>query len=233
MMLVDRMKQSLHRDIVSHPKLHAWVLNLYLNGESYPHRVSDYFPKAGNASLQHRLDEHLLDEARHVRLYAKAIAKLGDQPRELVVSDIYNDLVRRHTRAEITAARGALENSHLAHFFAHVHFIERRVLRSLEYHVDACVNCKEPYIAKALAVVASDEARHVRYTRDAVFDLLPRGAATRILKIHENAERHANRHFSARNLRTLAIRFLPEIGRKRQLLYRAFSHVLTGFAGAR
>ena len=36
--------RRLHRDICADPVLHGLVLNLYLNGEEYPHRVADYFP---------------------------------------------------------------------------------------------------------------------------------------------------------------------------------------------
>ena len=46
MVFIDRIKSRLHRDIVADPVLHGLVLNLYLNGEQYPHRVSDYFPFA-------------------------------------------------------------------------------------------------------------------------------------------------------------------------------------------
>src|SRR5262249_19838696 len=45
-MIVERVKRRLHRDIVADPVAHGLVLNLYLNGEHYPHRVDDYFPLA-------------------------------------------------------------------------------------------------------------------------------------------------------------------------------------------
>ena len=45
-MVIDGIKARLHRDIVADPVLHGLVLNLYLNGEQYPHRVTDYFPLA-------------------------------------------------------------------------------------------------------------------------------------------------------------------------------------------
>ena len=44
--IIAGIKRRLHRDIVADPVLHGLVLNLYLNGEQYPHRVSDYFPFA-------------------------------------------------------------------------------------------------------------------------------------------------------------------------------------------
>ena len=46
MTLVGAVKRQLHRDICDNPVMHAMVLNLYLNGEQYPHRVDDYFPLA-------------------------------------------------------------------------------------------------------------------------------------------------------------------------------------------
>jgi hypothetical protein len=45
-LVVGAVKRRLHRDIVADPVLHGLVLNLYLNGERYPHRVDDYFPLA-------------------------------------------------------------------------------------------------------------------------------------------------------------------------------------------
>ena len=48
-MVIDGVKARLHRDIVADPVLHGMVLNLYLNGEQYPHRVSDYFPRRPHA----------------------------------------------------------------------------------------------------------------------------------------------------------------------------------------
>ena len=46
MTVIGSIKLRLHRDIVADPVLHGLVLNLYLNGEQYPHRVQDYFPMA-------------------------------------------------------------------------------------------------------------------------------------------------------------------------------------------
>ena len=41
MSAIDAVKRRLHREIVADPVLHGLVLNLYLNGEEYPHLVDD------------------------------------------------------------------------------------------------------------------------------------------------------------------------------------------------
>ena len=51
-----------------------------------------------------------------------------------------------------------------------------------------------------------DETRHVRYTREAVVDLLPRRKAREILDTHRRAEAKANLEFSLRLLRTFLSR---------------------------
>ena len=43
MFTIDTAKRLLHRDLCADPLLHGLVLNLYLNGEQYPHRVENYF----------------------------------------------------------------------------------------------------------------------------------------------------------------------------------------------
>ena len=80
-MVVSGIKARLHRDIVADPVLHGLVLNLYLNGEQYPHRVSDYFPLAAvdDPALERMMREHMADEDKHIALYKRAIEKL-EQP---------------------------------------------------------------------------------------------------------------------------------------------------------
>ena len=209
MRLVDRIKQRLHRDIVADPVLHGLVLNLYLNGEQYPQRVDDYFPMTAdmNAVLAAQMRSHVSDEEKHVLLYTRAIEKLGQPVVELDQANVFNEVIRSHTpvsfRIEPSDSADA-KTMKLAHFLAHVHFLEKRVARSLEYHVNACAHSSSSYPEKAVAAVLNDEGRHVTYTHEAVRDLLPRPQANDVLALHAAAERSANLDFSATQLRRLA-----------------------------
>jgi hypothetical protein len=209
MRLVDRIKQRLHRDIVADPVLHGLVLNLYLNGEQYPQRVDDYFPMTAgmNAELADQMRSHVSDEEKHVLLYTRAIEKLGQPVVELGKADVFNEVIRSHTPVSfrIEPADGHdTKTLKLAHFLAHVHFLEKRVARSLEYHVEACAHSSSAYPEKAVTAVLKDEGRHVTYTQEAVRDLLPRAKANEVLALHASAERRANLDFSAAQLRRLA-----------------------------
>jgi len=78
--LITSTKKQLHRDICTDPVLHGLVLNLYLNGEEYPHRVSDYFPIADTEEpeLAELMRSHLRDEDKHIALYKKAAVAIDD-----------------------------------------------------------------------------------------------------------------------------------------------------------
>jgi hypothetical protein len=206
MHFIDGIKRRLHRDIVADPVLHGRVLNLYLNGEQYPHRVRDYFPMAAveDAAIERRMREHLREEDKHVALYAKAIRALGQPVAELPLDDVYNTVILRHTPPRRTQPAGADDRRlALAHFLAHLHFLESRVAQSLEYHVEACAHAASAYPAKAVEVILRDERLHAAYTREAVHALLPARAARRVLAVHRRAEASANREFSARELKRL------------------------------
>ena len=208
MAAIDAVKRRLHREIVADPVLHGLVLNLYLNGEEYPHLVDDYFPiDVGREwGLDETMRSHLDDEDKHVALYRKAITKLGQPVLKLPMDDIFNEVIRSHTPASFAMRRGDDRDARrlkLAHFFAHAHFLEKRVARSLEYHIDACAHSPSPYPGKAVAAVLHDEGRHVAYTREAVEDLLPKASAAGVLALHARAERRANFDFSARQLTQL------------------------------
>lgn len=226
-LLVDGMKRRLHREIVADPVLHGRVLNLYLNGERYPERVQDYFPLAlvEDAALEARMRSHLREEEKHVALYARAIAKLGEPVRELPRDEIYNSVILRHSPPLRASADGNRDGRtlHLAHFLAHLHFLEARIGRSLEYHVEACLRARSDYAAKAVAAVLADEYGHVTYTVEAVHALLPRRVAARVLQAHRRAEARANREFSARELR----RLLREHGERFPRASRVFYGALT------
>ncbi len=225
-MIVDRVKRRLHREIVADPVAHGLVLNLYLNGEAYPHRVDDYFPiaAADDPVLADRMARHAREEDKHVALYAKAVRSLGEPVLELPLADVFNEVIRAHTpvpfRMEQSDDADA-RRTKLAHFLAHAHFLEKRVARSLEYHLDACAGAASPYPAKAVGLVLADEHEHVRYTREAVETLLPRARAAEVLAVHARAEARANFDFSARQMRQLLGRRAASFSRASRALYRA------------
>jgi hypothetical protein len=208
MPVIDYFKRRLHREIVADPVLHGLVLNLYLNGEQYPHRVDDYFPIAfvESPELAALMRRHCEEEDKHVALYAKAITKLEQPVLELPMDDIFNAVIRRHT-SESFAVREEQNNDErrlrLAHFLAHAHTLEKRIARSLEYHVDACAHSVSPYSVKAVSAVLSDEYQHVRYTEQWVRELLPKAKAVAVFAHHAQAESVANLDFSARQLSQL------------------------------
>jgi len=231
--LADAVKRKLHREIVADPVLHGLVLNLYLNGEQYPHRVDDYFPvTVGDEwGLGTAMRDHLADEDKHVALYARAIEKIGQPVAHLPMADIFNEVIRSHTPASFAVT--SLDDSDtrrlkLAHFLAHAHFLEKRIVRSLDYHIEACACSASPYPGKAVAAVLSDEARHVAYTQEAVRDLLPATQAAGVLKLHATAERRANIDFSSTQLS----RLLREHGRRFSATGRALFGTCTALLNA-
>jgi len=73
-----------------------------------------------------------------------------------------------------------------------------------------------------------DETRHVRYTREAVVDLLPRRKAREILDTHRRAEAKANLEFSLRLLRTFQSRFDQGIRGRQRLVFRVGELIMEG-----
>jgi hypothetical protein len=231
--IIDWTKRRLHRDIVADPVLHARVLNLYLNGEAYPHRVDDYFPIAHVESpeLAARMRTHMDEEDKHIALYAKAIEKLGQTVEDLPHACIFNAVIRHHT-PDSWAVRegqdGETKRLRLAHFLAHAHCLEKRVASSLEMHVDACAHAASPYAAKAVAAVLADEYDHVRYTAEAVDELLPRSAAHEVWNVHVAAEKRANLDFSAAQLKRLLRENRENWPGSRRAYYRVCSAGMRG-----
>jgi hypothetical protein len=231
--IIDSVKLRLHRDIVADPVLHGLVLNLYLNGEQYPHRVQDYFPMhiAEAAELVDSMRRHIAEEDKHAALYIRAIEKLGQPVLELPMNDIYNEVIRAHTPVSFAIAPddGAdVRRYKLAHFFAHLHHLEKRIARSLEYHVEACANAAIPYPEKAIGLVLKDELHHVGYTREAVAHLLPAPAAAEVMALHRRAERRANLDFSAVQLGALLRHHGARFPRARGAGYRGCASLLRG-----
>lgn len=211
-MLVDAVKHLWHRDLVARPDTHAWVLSLYRAGEVHPQTVDDYFPLAAaeDESLRASMARHSSDEARHVKLYDRAIAKLGEARTEFDGLDVFNVVIRTETAASfaLEGSEGAdLRRERLAHFLAHAHFLEKRIARSVEYHLEACERAHRIEVARAVFAVHADEERHMTYTLDAVRNLLPRRRAERVIATHRRGEARANLRFSARQVKAFLDRF--------------------------
>ena len=227
--MVGVIKRRLHREIVADPVLHGRVLNLYLNGEQYPHRVADYFPMASieDAKLETRMREHLREEDKHVALYTKAIRALEQPVSELPLEDVYNTVICRHTPPQEPGGAPADQRRlRLANFLAHLHWLESRVAQSLEYHLDACAHSPSPYPAKAVQVILHDERAHAAYTREAVFEITPAAIARRVLETHRRAEARANREFSGRELKRLLREEPARFSRGRRVFFHCCAELL-------
>ena len=224
MSVVSPLKALWHRDLASHPTTHAWVLNLYRAGERHPQLVDDYFPveRAPWPELARDLARHRDDERRHDRMYAGAIRKLGEAVVDMDGPDVFNVVIKDCTPVAFRideAAGDDVARTKLAHFLAHAHFLEKRITRSVAYHAEACERAKSP-VASVVAAVLDDEERHVRYTRDAVTELVGRTEALRVLDLHGRAEAKANLVFSAYQVGECMRRFKTEVPALHRALFR-------------
>jgi hypothetical protein len=224
MNIIDGIKRRFHRDLVSDPVTHAWVLNLYLGGERYPQRVCDYFQSAfaPNEHLAREIDRHAADEEKHSRLFAHGIALLGQPVVELQMGDIFNDVIRSFTPDTfhiLESDSADRKRCKLANFMAHAHCLEKRVARSFAYHAEACEHATRPVIAGILEVAHRDEERHVKYTRETVYELLTREEADATMEAHRRAEAKANLVFSQKQVRAFLQNFPGVIPRHRRSLY--------------
>lgn len=231
MFIVSSIKRHLHREIAKDHVLHGLVLNLYLNGEHYPHRVKDYFPLAAveNSNLEALMRSHMRDEDKHVALYVKAINILEQPVYEFPLNEVYNEVIRSYT--ETPFAMGEVDDRDtrtlkLANFMAHLHFLEKRIACSLQYHVDACAHSPSPYVVKLVSAVLKDEGKHVIYTKDAVQCLLPKRVATEVLAKHRRAEGRANLDFSSKQLGRLVREHGSRFGNASRLIYGGYSSLL-------
>lgn len=230
MLFVKTIKRCLHRDICRDPVLHGMVLNFYMNGEEYPQRVPDYFPMAlaDEPEIHGLLEQHLRDEEKHVALYRKALSRIEQPAIEIPVDEIYNSVILRNTSR--SSSDGVRER--LGDFFAHLHFLEKRIQQSLEIHVEACSRSPSTFSQRAVAVVLEDERRHARYTLDVVHDLVPRKRASELLARNRRAEARANLQFSATQLGMLTRNYASRFPRWRRPIY-AFAAHLQELAGER
>jgi hypothetical protein len=224
-LLVDRVKNAWHRDLVADPAIHGWALNLYRAGERYPQTVADYFPapSAPSRMLADSLRQHQRDEERHTTMYAHAIRSLGQPVVDLPEADVFNVAIRHHTVSSFTIAAtddAEVRRHKVAHFLVHAHTLERRVARSLEYHLDACTGAGAIRVESIVEAVLRDEREHVRYTAEAARDLLTRREAEDTFALHAAAERRANLEFSARQVRAFASRFADHAPASHRRFYR-------------
>lgn len=233
MYLISRIKQSFHCMVCTDPILHGVVLNLYLNGEAYPQRVLDYFPyyATENEELSNKIKQHMRDEDKHVALYSKALNKIQQPVLELPIEDCFNHIIRQHMSQSFTIDSkkdsSDQQTFKLANFLAHAHYLEKRVTYSLEYHLDACLamDC-EPYIAKAVQTVLDDELRHVQYTQQSVFELLPTRLAKEVLQSHQRSEQIANLDFSSAQVMRMLSDYKNHFSKVDFALYRMYSTLM-------
>jgi hypothetical protein len=231
--VVRSLKQLWHRDLVDHPASHAWVLNLYRAGERYPETVDDYFPSrhAPWPELAASFDRHRGDEQRHDRMYARAIRHMGEPLLDLHGPLVFNQVIRDCTPLGWSVREGDGADARrlkVAHFCAHAHFLEKRIARSLAWHLDACERAGREHAGAVVASVLEDEDRHVAYTRAAVADLVDRRTAGRVLELHARAEARANRIFSAGAVRACLRAFHAELPRHRRALWRLCALIMGG-----
>lgn len=217
-----------HLDIVADPAVHAWALALYRAGERHPETVSDYFPhervRAHWPALADRLKRHAGDERRHAALYDRAIESLGEPAPEIAERDVFNHAIRAWTPVswaiEERDPREAIRIK-VAHFLAHAHHLERRVRRSLDYHVEACARVGRTAVLAVVERVRDDEERHVASTLESLIEMTTARERGAIVALHAGAERGADRAFSARQTRAFLARLGPRIPIGRRALYAA------------
>jgi hypothetical protein len=229
--IVHSFKGSFHRDLVSNPFTHGWVLNLYLGGERYPQQVCDYFQSkyAPTMELSRDIERHAKDEDKHVHLFSQALKSIEQPVVNLAMEDIFNEVIRMFTPGTFYIVETDLMDTRrykLANFLAHAHHLEKRVAQSFSYHMDACEKAGQDRIPGIVALVKQDEDRHVSYTKEAVFDLLPRKEASEVMETHRRAEAKANLLFSKKQVRVFLEKFGNDIPRHRKVMYQLCAMIM-------
>ena len=226
-------KIRLHAQIAADPRAHAWTLSLYRAGERHPETVGDYFPceraRERWPELAASMKRHAGDERGHAALYAKAIERMGEQVLEIDDRDVFNVVIRRHTRATWQIEEGDDADTarlKLAHFLAHAHFLEKRVTRSLRYHAEGGARAGRSEVLATVERVLADEERHVAYTREAVLELTTGAEREEVLRVHAEGEARADRAFSARQLRAFLAQHAAAIPRAERLFYALSAFVM-------
>jgi len=224
MFLVDRAKLRWHLDLASHPVTHGWVLNLYRAGEQHPETVADYFPAehAPWPQLAQDMRRHAAEERGHVALYGRAISDLGEPVDDLQGADVYNEVIRDCTEASFAIGEEQTADQRrlaLGHFLAHAHHLERRIARSLEYHLEACLQLARSGPAAAVSKVLEDEYKHVEYTGLALPELLTHSEHAAIMELHARGEEQANLLFSSIQVRRFLASYADHVSVPSRLLY--------------
>ncbi|AKF09135.1 hypothetical protein DB32_006284 [Sandaracinus amylolyticus] len=237
-MLEHAAKLRWHLDIVDQPAVHAWALALYRAGERHPETVTDYFPhgavRAWWPELAEQLKRHAGDERGHAALYTRAIERLGEPVHDVDERDVFNHAIRAHTPISWAIHDGDgrdVIRLKVAHFLAHAHHLEKRVMRSLDYHVEACALRRRDHVLSVVERVHADEARHVRTTHDALIALTTEIERRVIVEMHERAEAAATSAFSARQTRTFLARLGSRVPFARRLVYAASAFVMEQSGG--
>jgi hypothetical protein len=233
MQIIDRIKSQWHRDLASDPVTHGWVLNLYLNGERYPQTVCDYFQAefAPNAQLAADLLKHEKDEHKHESLFERALFDLHQPVVHLPQTDVFNEVIRSFTPGSFHIVLGDnpdVRRRKLANFLAHAHLLEKRVARSLSYHLEACDVAASPLAGKVVAAVLKDEQHHVHYTAHAVDQLLTRKESRQVWEQHRRAEARANLRFSHTQVKNFLRIYRQALSRRRRAMYRVCAIVMEG-----
>lgn len=223
--IIDSIKGCFHSEMVSNPTIHGWVLNLYRGGERYPQRVCDYFQSdfAPTKELAARLRQHAAEEDKHVHIFSQALKSIEQPVVEVEMGDIFNEVIRSFTPGTFHIVESDTPEERrrkLANFLAHAHHLEKRVAKSFAYHIDACERVHTDGVARVVAIAKHDEEGHVRYTRAAVFDLLTRREAEKVMEVHRRAEAKANLIFSQRQVRAFLALFGNTTPKHRRWLYR-------------
>jgi hypothetical protein len=229
--IIDSIKGCFHRELVSNPVTHGWVLNLYRGGERYPQRVCDYFQSdfAPTKELAAQIRQHAAEEDKHVHLFSQALRSIEQPVVEVEIGDVFNEVIRSFTpgtfhilETDSTEAR----RRKLANFMAHAHHLEKRVSRSFAYHIDACERAHRSEVADVVARAKADEEKHVTYTRATVFDLLTRREARDVMTVHRRAEAKANLVFSQRQVRNFLEHFGNGTSKRRQWAFRICATIM-------
>jgi ribonucleotide reductase beta subunit family protein with ferritin-like domain len=229
--IIDSIKGCFHRELVSNPITHGWVLNLYRGGERYPQRVCDYFQSdyAPTNELAAQLRQHAAEEDKHVHLFSQAIQSIGQPVVEIELGDVFNEVIRSFTPGTFHILESdptEIRRRKLANFMAHAHHLEKRVAHSFAYHMDACERARRGEIAKIVARTKTDEEKHVAYTRTTVFDLLTRREAQDVMEVHRRAEAKANLMFSQRQVRAFLGQFGNCTPKHRQWAFRVCATIM-------
>ena len=225
MFLVDSAKLRWHLDLASHPVTHGWVLNLYRAGEQHPETVADYFPAehAPWPELAQDIRHHAAEERKHVGLYGRAISALGQPVDDLEGADVYNEVIRECTPVSFAISKTDSKDQRrlsVAHFLAHAHHLERRIARSLEYHLEACHQLDRAGPAAVVQQVLDDEYRHVHYTGLALPELLTHSEYESVMEMHALGEAQANLVFSSQQVTQFLQQYATFVSVPNRMLYR-------------